>query len=148
MLNAKALLIAGFSGLLIACSASGVADKPAEDNRAAHEQAIRNTNEQWLALIRDHDAPAVSMLYTADGAMMAPGAPIAQGQPALEAAWGGLMQMPGLVLTFRLTSRDVAQCVAATADTATLSQRIRTIGEVERLTRREGCSGSSAAAFT
>ena len=108
MLNAKALLIAGFSGLLIACSASGVADKPAEDNRAAHEQAIRNTNEQWLALIRDHDAPAVSMLYTADGAMMAPGAPIAQGQPALETAWGGLMQMPGFGLTFEADEIVVA----------------------------------------
>jgi uncharacterized protein (TIGR02246 family) len=100
MLNAKALLFVGLSGFLFACSANGGADKAAADSAAAHEQAIRKTNEQWLALIRDHDAAAVSNLYTADGAMMAPGAPIAQGQPALEKAWSGLMQMPGFGLTF------------------------------------------------
>ncbi|OFW98715.1 MAG: hypothetical protein A3E78_12810 [Alphaproteobacteria bacterium RIFCSPHIGHO2_12_FULL_63_12] len=108
MLKAKALMIAGLSGLLVACSANDVSDKSAPDSAAAHEQAIRKTNEQWLALIRDHDAAAVSMLYTADGAMMAPGAPIAQGQPALETAWGGLMQMPGFALTFEADQIVVA----------------------------------------
>jgi len=108
MLKAKALLIAGLSGLLVACSANDGSDKPAAGGAAAHEQAIRKTNEQWLALIRDHDAAAVSRLYTEDGAMMAPGAPIAQGQPALEQAWGGLMQMPGFGLTFEADQIVVA----------------------------------------
>ena len=108
MLKAKALAIAGLSGLLFACSADGGSDKSAATSAAAHEQAIRETNEQWLALIRDHDAAAVSRLYTADGAMMAPGAPIAQGQPALEKAWGGLMQMPGFGLTFEADEIVVA----------------------------------------
>ena len=108
MRKAKALLIACLSGLLFACSESGGSDKSAADRSAAHEQAIREVNEQWLALIRDHDAVAVSKLYTADGAMMAPGAPIAQGQPALEKAWGGLMQMPGFGLTFEADQIVVA----------------------------------------
>lgn len=108
MMKAKALLIAGLSGLLIACSANVGSDKSAADSGAAHEQAIRETNEQWLALIRDHDAAAVSRLYAADGAMMAPGAPIALGQPALEKAWGGLMQMPGFGLTFEADQIVVA----------------------------------------
>lgn len=47
-------------------------------------------------------------MYAADGAMMAPGAPIAQGQPALEKAWGGLMQMPGFALTFKADKIEVA----------------------------------------
>ncbi|MEZ5921970.1 MAG: DUF4440 domain-containing protein [Parvularculaceae bacterium] len=101
-------MIAGLSGLLIACSANDRSDKPAADNGAAHEQAIRKINEQWLALIRDHDAAAVSKLYAVDGAMMAPGAPIAQGQPALENAWGGLMQLPGFGLTFEADQIVVA----------------------------------------
>lgn len=108
MLKTRELLIAGLSLLLIACSANGGSDKSAAGSAAAHEQAIRKVNEQWLALIRDHDAAAVSKLYTADGAMMAPGAPIAQGQPALEAAWGGLMQMPGFGLTFEADQIVVA----------------------------------------
>ena len=117
MLKAKALLIAGLSGLLIACSANGGSDTSAADSGAAHEQAIRKTNEQWLALIRDHDAAAVSRLYTADGAMMAPGAPIAQGQPALEKAWSGLMQMPGFGLTF-----EANQIVVASGDDMALDR--------------------------
>lgn len=108
MLKANALLIAGMSGLLLACSASDGSDKSAADSGASHEQAIRKTNEQWLAHIRDHDAAAVSKLYTANGAMMAPGAPIAQGQPALEQAWSGLMQMPGFGLTFEADEIVVA----------------------------------------
>jgi len=100
MRQAKAFMIAGLSGLLFACSAQSASDDATAVTGAEHEQAIREINEQWLALIRDHDAAAVSNLYTADGAMMAPGAPIAQGQPALEKAWSGLMQMPGFGLTF------------------------------------------------
>lgn len=108
MLKARALLIAGLSGLLFAGGANGEPNKSAADSAAAHEQAIREINEQWLALIRDHDAAAVAKLYAADGAMMAPGAPIAQGQPALEKAWSGLMQMPGFGLTFKADQIVVA----------------------------------------
>ena len=105
MLKAKYILAAGLSVLLVG---SGVSAKSTHDNGAAHEQAIRKTNERWLALIRDHDAAAVSRLYTSDGAMMAPDAPIAQGQPALEKAWGGLMKTPGFGLTFKADQIVVA----------------------------------------
>jgi len=108
MLKSKLLLVAGLSGLLVACSANGGSDKAAANDNAAHEQAIRNTNEQWLALLREHDAAAVSELYTADGAMMAPGAPIAQGHAALATAWSGLMQLPGFGLTFEADEIIVA----------------------------------------
>lgn len=104
----RPLLIAGLSGLLFACSPNAGSDKPASENAAAQEQAINTINEQWLALIRDRDAAAVSRLYTSDGAMMAPGAPIAQGQPALEKAWSGLMKMPGFGLTFKADQITVA----------------------------------------
>ncbi|WP_296679813.1 DUF4440 domain-containing protein [Novosphingobium sp.] len=94
--------------MLFSCGPNAGSDKLAADSAPAHEQAIGKNNEQWLALIRNHDAAAVSRIYTADGAMMAPGAPIAQGQPALEKAWGGLMKMPGFGLTFKADQIVVA----------------------------------------
>ena len=110
MLKAKSAFVSGLSVLLLlGCSSNAGSENSAPSNAAAHEQAIRKTNEKWLALIRDHDAVAVSQLYSADGAMMAPGAPIAQGQPALEKAWGGLMKTPGFELTFKADQILVAK---------------------------------------
>lgn len=105
---AKYAFMSALSVLLLGCGPNGAPKISTHDNSAVHEQAIRKTNETWLALIRDHDAAAVSKLYASDGAMMAPGAPIAQGQPALEKAWGGLMHMPGFGLTFKADKIAVA----------------------------------------
>ena len=109
MLKAKYVLMSGLSVLLLGCGSNTVSKSSSPDNAAADEQAIRQTNERWLALIRDHDAAAVSKLYASDGAMMASGAPIAEGQPALEKAWGELMQMPGFGLTFKADKIVVAK---------------------------------------
>ena len=109
MIKTKYALMSAFCVLLVGCGSSTVSESPTSDKASAHEQAIRDTNDRWLALIRDHDATAVSRLYAADGAMMAPGATIAQGQPALEKAWGGLMQMPGFGLTFKADQIVVAK---------------------------------------
>ena len=109
MLKVKYVIVAGFSTLLLGCGSNTISEISTPDKAAANEQAIRQTNERWLALIRDHDAAAVSKLYAPDGAMMAPSAPIAQGQPALEKAWGGLMQMPGFGLTFKADKIVVAK---------------------------------------
>ena len=108
MPKAKYVFVSALCLLLSSCGSNAGSGNSTHNNAAAHEQAIRKTNEKWLALIRDHDAAAVSKLYTSDGAMMAPGAPIAQGQPALEKAWGGLMQMPGFGLTFKADKIVVA----------------------------------------
>ena len=109
MLKAKFAVMSGLSMLLLGCGSNTVSESSSPDKAAADEQVIRQTNERWLALIRDHDAAAVSKLYASDGAMMAPSAPIAQGQPALEKAWGGLMQMPGFGLTFKADKIVVAK---------------------------------------
>lgn len=108
MLKAKYALAAGLSVLLFGCGTNTTPQNSTHENGAAHEQAIRKTNETWLALIREHDATAVSKLYASDGAMMAPGAPIAQSQPALEKAWSGLMKTPGFGLTFKADQIMVA----------------------------------------
>ena len=108
MQKANYVLAAGLSVLLFGSGVSAKSPNATHRNGASHEQAIRKTNEIWLALIRNHDAAAVSKLYVADGAMMAPGAPIAQGQQALEKAWGGLMGTPGFGLTFKADQIVVA----------------------------------------
>ena len=108
MWQVKSVLIAALSVLLFACSSNAAPDKSATGGAAANEQAIRKTNEQWLALIRNHDAAGVSELYTSDGAMMPPGAPIARGRPELEKAWTGLMKLPGFGLTFEADKIVVA----------------------------------------
>lgn len=105
---AKYAFMSALSVLLLGCGPNAGSKNSTHDNAAAHEQAIRKTNERWLALIRDHDTAAISKLYASDGAMLAPGAPIAQGQPALEKAWSGLMQMPGFGLTFTADKIAVA----------------------------------------
>ena len=108
MLKAKYAFLSGLSVLLLGCGSNAGSENSTQVTAAAHEQAIRQTNERWLALIRDDDAVAVARLYASDGAMMAPGAPIAQGQPALEKAWGGLMKTPGFGLTFKADQIVVA----------------------------------------
>ncbi len=108
MLKAKYAFAAGLSVLLVGCGPNAGSGTATRGDAAANEQAIRKTNERWLALIRDHDAAAISKLYTSDGAMMAPVAPIAQGQPALEKAWAGLMKTPGFGLTFKADQIVVA----------------------------------------
>ena len=109
MLKAKYVFVPALCMLLWGCGSNAESESSTQNNPASHEQAIRKTNDRWLALIRDHDAVAVSKLYASDGAMMAPGAPIAQGQPALEKAWGGMMQMPGFGLTFKADKIVVAK---------------------------------------
>ena len=108
MLKAKYALAAGLMVLLSGCKVSTTTETSTEASAASHEQAIAETNVKWLALIGDHDAAGVAGLYTSDGALMAPGAPIAQGQQALEAAWGGLMKAPGFGLTFKADEIVVA----------------------------------------
>lgn len=99
MNNSKALL----AGLL-AASLIGCVEKKEEGpapSAATDEQAIQDTNAQWLRLIKDGDAAAVAQLYASDGAIMPPGAPKAQGPQAIEKFWSGLMAAPGFGLTFR-----------------------------------------------
>lgn len=105
----KLLLAGAVTGLLFTgCS-------PAEQNQssrtgvaAKHETTIRSISEQWLGLIRNRDAAGIAQLYAPDGALLPPGAPIAEGHPAIEQAWRGLMGTPGFALTFEPTQIIIA----------------------------------------
>lgn len=100
MLGTKPLIAGTLTVLLLGCSPRAEPDRDGSKLADAHEQAIRTVNAQWLGFIRDRDAVAISRIYTPDGALMAPGAQVAQGQSSIEESWRGLMETPGFDLTF------------------------------------------------
>jgi uncharacterized protein (TIGR02246 family) len=102
-----ALLFCVTALLLPACQVSEKAgnDGPQPNNAAAvdtrsDEQAIRGVVDHWLQLIKAKDAAGISQLYTEDGAVMPPNAPIAKGRAAIQQTWASMMRTPGFDLTF------------------------------------------------
>ena len=104
----KSLLLLSVSALLLpACQAR---EKPANDgsevnsttvvNSAADEQAIRANVDHWLQLIKAKDASGIAKMYSEDGAVMPPNAPIGKGRAAIQQAWASMMGTPGFDLTF------------------------------------------------
>ena len=75
---------------------------------AAEEQKIRALDQQWVAAVQAKDAAGSAGFYAADGALLAPNAPIAQGTAAVTAAWQSLLGMKNVNLTFAPTSIVVA----------------------------------------
>ena len=103
----KGLLLVSVAALLPACQAG---DSPANDvleangaaavDAGADEQAIRGHVSRWLQLVKAKDAAGIAALYTEDGAVMPPNAPIGKGRAAIEQTWASMMRTPGFDLTF------------------------------------------------
>ena len=104
----RSLLLLSVAALLLpACQ---VSEKPANDtaevnnaaagNTGADEQAIRGQVDRWHQLIKAKDAAAIAALYTEDGAVMPPNAPIGKGRGPIQQTWASMMQTPGFDLTF------------------------------------------------
>jgi uncharacterized protein (TIGR02246 family) len=101
------LLLSVAALLLSACQ---VGEKPANDgtevssaaavDTKADEQAIRGQVDRWLKLVKAKDAAAIAELYTEDGAVMPPNAPIGKGHAAIQQTWAAMMGTPGFDLTF------------------------------------------------
>ena len=104
----KSLLLLSVAALLLpACE---VRETPANDAAAvngaaaadsgADELAIRGQVDRWLELVKAKDAAGIAALYTEDGAVMPPNAPIGKGRPAIQQTWTAMMRTPGFALTF------------------------------------------------
>lgn len=103
----KLLLLSAAALLLPACQAG---EKSANDaaevnsggdvDTGANEVAIRGQVDRWLQLVKAKDAAAIAELYTEDGAVMPPNAPIGKGRAAIQQAWASMMGTPGFGLTF------------------------------------------------
>lgn len=88
-------------------------------NRASEAEKIAAVNKKWLGLVVRKDAAAIGELYAADGAFMAPNAPIVTGRKAIAEAWAGLLKLPALTLNFRTTQLVIAKSGDLASDRGT-----------------------------
>ena len=103
----RLLLLSAAALLLPACQAG---EKPANEaaevnvsaavDTGADDKAIRGQVDRWLQLVKAKDAAAIAGLYTEDGAVMPPNAPIGKGRAAIQQTWASMMGTPGFDLTF------------------------------------------------
>lgn len=103
----KTFLLSVTALLLPACQASEQPGNNTADvntaavvNTGADEEAIRRHVDRWLQLVKAKDAAGIAALYTDDGAVMAPNAPIGKGHAAIQQTWASMMRTPGFALTF------------------------------------------------
>ncbi len=69
------------------------------------EQELRGIDARWVAAIKKKDVAAIIGFYAADGALLAPGAPIAEGRDAIRKAWKKFLSLKNFSLTFRRADR-------------------------------------------
>lgn len=100
----RLMLLAVSAMFLSSCGAGNDAadgtssEPPASVSSPADEQAIRSLVDRWHQLIDAKDAAAIAQLYTEDGAVMPPNAPIGQGRSVIEQTWAAMLQTPGFDL--------------------------------------------------
>lgn len=103
--------------LLSACATTGapVADLQMEERR------IAELNREWVERVAARDAVWIANLYTPQGRLMPANAAVAQGRPAVEAAWRGFFGLPSLDLTFQTTDLEVSAAGDMAYDVGTYS---------------------------
>jgi uncharacterized protein (TIGR02246 family) len=98
--------------LILAVAALGTAitnDSAQAAGANSAKKQIRNIDKQWVAAVAKKDVKAIAQLYAADGAILAPGAPIARGRDAIAKAWKGFVGLKDFSLTFEPTKISVAK---------------------------------------
>lgn len=118
----RSLLLLSVAALLLpACQpAEKTGDKAGTENAAAtvdaaaDEQAIRGQVDRWHELMKAKDAAAIAGLYTSDGAVMPPNAPIGKGGESIQKIWASLLETPGFEL--RISPEQIV--VSASGDMA------------------------------
>jgi uncharacterized protein (TIGR02246 family) len=87
------------AAIVVLLLAAGVTPGRAHDS-AAIEREIRALAAQWVAAVAAKDVATIAALYAPDGLFMPPNAPALEGADAIGAAWQGLIDLPGLSMTF------------------------------------------------
>ena len=111
----------------------------------ADEQAIRGHVDSWLKLVIAKDAAGIAELYTEDGAMMPPNAPISKGRTAIRQTWASMMQTPGFDLTFVPEQIIVSSSGDMALDRGTYSHTFAPNGAKQTDTGKYVSGGRSAA---
>jgi uncharacterized protein (TIGR02246 family) len=73
-----------------------LAKEAAMADASVDRRAIDAVNRQFEAAVAKGDVPAAVKVYTKDGRVMPPDAPMAQGQAALESFWAATAQQLGI----------------------------------------------------
>ena len=101
----KSSLLLSFPLLLSACQPGEIpadnvdeAQNVAAIDTSADDQAIRTKVDLWHQLMKAKDAAGIAALYTEDGAVMPPNAPIGLGHEPIEQTWKNLVETPGFEL--------------------------------------------------
>lgn len=110
-ISKSVLMLAASAALLSGCKYAERKDAAVavQVNTAAEVQAIRGNIDRWLQLIRAKDAANIAQFYTSDGALMAPGMPIAKGHESIQKMWADMMATPGFDLTFATEQIDFSK---------------------------------------
>ena len=98
LLSVAAMLLSACQVNENAAANDASANNGAAVDPGADEQAIRGHVAHWHELIKAKDAAGIAGLYTEDGAVMPPNAPIGKGRAAIQQTWASLMEMPGFGL--------------------------------------------------
>jgi uncharacterized protein (TIGR02246 family) len=100
LLSATAIVLSGCQPAATPTNDGAGATSHATSDSGAGESAIRAQVDRWLQLVKAKDAAGIATLYTDDGAVMPPNAPIGIGREAIQQTWASMMQAPGFALTF------------------------------------------------
>jgi uncharacterized protein (TIGR02246 family) len=87
---------------------------PATVNQVSDEQTIRGLENDWQRAIVARDVDRIVSLHTPDAVLMMSNSPVASGSAAIRAAYNGLVNTPGVSLTWVPTRIDVASPIVAT----------------------------------
>ncbi len=85
----------------------------------AEQKRIEELGNLWVAAVARKDVKAIANLYTTDGVFLPQNAPMTVGREAIGKAWAGLLQLPGVSLTFKPTRIDVSSAGDMAADIGT-----------------------------
>ena len=135
----KSLLLLSVAGLLLTACQAG--EKPANDaaevnstaavDTGADEVAIRGHVDRWLQLVKAKDAAGIAELYTEDGAVMPPNAPIGKGRAVIEKTWASMMATPGFGLSIVPEQILVSSSGDMALDRGTYSLTIAPVGTTQ-----------------
>ena len=82
----------------------------------AEQKKIEELGNLWVAAVARKDVKAIANLYTTDGVFLPQNGPMSVGREAIGKAWTGLLQIPGVKLTFKPTRIDVSGAGDMAAD--------------------------------
>ena len=87
---------------------------PATVNQASEEQTIRGLENDWQRAIATRDVEKIVSIHAPDAVVMMSNSPVASGSAAIRSAYNGLVNTPGLSLTWVPTKIDVVSPNVAT----------------------------------